>query len=155
MYTYIYIYVYIHTCIQHVTSTIRTVHPAAARCDMVLHRVVVHLIFIHIYIERERHIDLCIYIYIYTYKSIHKYTYVFRARHVPNAGIGGELWYGVTSGVSCEKSLNKHVRNTSPPQGAHSIGSAKPLDAVRRDAPRLRQFASCADATANVQTKNV
>ena len=33
----------------------------------------------------------------------------FCARHVRNTGIGGEVRRGVTSGVSCETSLNKHV----------------------------------------------
>ena len=33
----------------------------------------------------------------------------FRARPVRNKGIGGEVQHGVTSGVSCETSLNKCV----------------------------------------------
>ena len=33
----------------------------------------------------------------------------FRVRHVRTAGIGGEVRHGVTSGVSREMSLNKHV----------------------------------------------
>ena len=33
----------------------------------------------------------------------------FRARHVRNHGICCEVRHGVTSGVSCETSLNKHV----------------------------------------------
>ena len=40
----------------------------------------------------------------------------FRARHVRKIGIGGEVRHGVTSSVSCETSLNKHV-TPSPPQG--------------------------------------
>ena len=32
-----------------------------------------------------------------------------RARHVRQNGIGGEVRHGVTSGVSCETSLNKRV----------------------------------------------
>ena len=35
--------------------------------------------------------------------------WAFRARHVRRNGIGGEVRHGVTSGVSCETSLNKHV----------------------------------------------
>ena len=34
---------------------------------------------------------------------------VFRARHVQKNGIGGEARHGVTSGVSRETSLNRHV----------------------------------------------
>ena len=34
---------------------------------------------------------------------------VFRARHVRTNGIGSEVRRGVTSGVSCETSLNKYV----------------------------------------------
>ena len=33
----------------------------------------------------------------------------FRARRVRTTGIGGEVRHGVTSGVLCETSLNKHV----------------------------------------------
>ena len=33
----------------------------------------------------------------------------FRARRVRTSGIGGEVRHGVTSGVSCETSLNKRV----------------------------------------------
>ena len=42
---------------------------------------------------------------------------VFRARHVRQTGIGGDVRHGLTSGASCETSLNKHVSSTSPPQG--------------------------------------
>ena len=35
--------------------------------------------------------------------------HVFRARGVRRNGIGGEVRHGVTSGVSRETSLNKHV----------------------------------------------
>ena len=49
------------------------VHPAAVRCDMVLHQ-------------------------------------ACRARHLRKTGIGGEVWHGVASGVSCETSLNTYVR---------------------------------------------
>ena len=35
--------------------------------------------------------------------------WVFRARHVRQQGIGGEVRHGVTSGVLCETSFNKHV----------------------------------------------
>ena len=33
----------------------------------------------------------------------------FRARRVRKTGIGGKVRHGVTSGVSCETSVNKHV----------------------------------------------
>ena len=33
----------------------------------------------------------------------------FRAGHVRKNGMGSEVRHGVTSGVSCETSLNKHV----------------------------------------------
>ena len=51
---------------------VSVIHPAAVRCEMVLHQ-------------------------------------AFRARRVRKNGIGGEVRCGVTSGVSCETSLNKHV----------------------------------------------
>ena len=52
---------------------------------------------------------MCIYMYMYILwrcdMVLHQ---AFRARHVHKSGIGGEVRHGVTSGVSCETSLNKH-----------------------------------------------
>ena len=47
-----------------------------------------------------------IYIYIHTCIKLHR---VFHARHVRTTGNGGEVRHGVTSGVSHETSLNRHV----------------------------------------------
>ena len=55
-----------------IISIIIKVHPAAVRCDMVLHQ-------------------------------------AFCAKLVRKTGIGSEVRHGVTSGVSCETSWNKHV----------------------------------------------
>ena len=88
-------------------------------------------IYIHTYTHVHTHISLyiCIYIYIYVYVYVYIYIYVvtsiyllpeavrcdmvlhrvFRARRVRRNSIGGEVRHGVTSGASCETSLNKHV----------------------------------------------
>ena len=100
MYIYIYIYTCLHTHIYIYNDNDDNnnddnhnndnkgmlvawlLHPAAVRCDMVLHQ-------------------------------------AFRARRVRDAGVGGKVRHVVTSGASCETSLNKHG-NTSPPQGVIS-----------------------------------
>ena len=80
-------------------------------------------ISIHIYVYIYIYLFLSLYIYVYIYLSLSLSIYIyifrrdlrpaavrcdmvlhqaFRARHVRQNSIGGEVQHGVTSGVSCE-----------------------------------------------------
>ena len=66
----------------------------------------------------------------------------FRARHVRKTGIGGEERHGVTSGVSYETSLNKHVTPYLHREygllGAPNRGPLKiPMEGSQNPAPDL------------------
>ena len=61
----------------------------------------------------------------------------FRARHVRKTGIGCEVRYGVTSGVSCETSLNKYAT-----PHLHRLLASLPAASCRPSAASRRRVAA-------------
>ena len=164
IYVYICIYIYIYTLYISGCGGLRTspglgaegtsvcVHVCVYVC-MCVHVYIIMCICIYIYIYVCIHIYIYIYIYIYThvytynyicvdlsyiyiYIYMHMYMYII---YIDNTPCGGEVWHGVTSGVSLEtcaktrhrrwgatrcynigrflRDIFKQMCNTSPPQG--------------------------------------
>ena len=87
---YISIYIWLYTCIYYLCRSPRaeTGRPSAASRPRRLESTALHPAAVRCDMALPR---------------------VFRARHVRNNSIGGEVRHGATSGVSCETSLDKHV----------------------------------------------